>query len=194
MKMFVVTNKDINDILNMSTDSDLNRDLFKSIIKSHGQSLTTYIYNIMTTYLVNYTPISEYFLGSLEHNNIYDRFEPIISNVDMCHSDVLLVDHIDAVISNAIANQNNDIHSSVCSSIYEDFYHELEDHYTETYGSRFLMDHHAAMLEDLERVVENICFAVKEIESRYLNYSDETAKSSNVLFGLKEDKLIIVVD
>ena len=194
MRVLLVSNKDIADIIATCAENRDKAELVKAIAKIQGESLSSYIYNVLTTYMVNYIPICEVMSQTDIHNQVYDRFGGIASGLDMVSPDILNVDRLDAILGSTMTGRTSDPAASVCSSIYDDCQKELEDYYTELYGVRFMDEQRDAILDDLEEVVTTICHTVKELESRYLRYNDQEGMTSNVLFGLKNDRIVIVVD
>ena len=194
MRVLIVSNKDIADIIAMCAESRDKADLVKSIAKIQGESLSSYIYNVMTTYMVNYLPIGEVMSRSDIHNLVYDKFEEVAKTLDMVNPDILNIDRLDAVLGNTMSGHTSDPMASICSSIYDDCHKELEDYYAELYGTKFMDEQREAILDDLEEVVTTISHTVKELESRYLKYNEQEGITSNVLFGYKNERIVIVVD
>ena len=178
----------------MCAENNDRAELVKAIARTQGQSLTSYIYNVLTTYMVNYLPIGEVMSHADIHNDVYDRFETVARTLDTVNPDILNIDMMDFILGRAMTGYTSDPEASVCSSIYEDCQMEIEDFYIELYGFRFMDEMKTAILDDLEEVVTIISYTVKELESRYLKYSDQDGMTSNVLFGLKNDCIVIVVD
>lgn len=194
MRVLIVSNKDIADIIAMCAESRDKADLVKSIAKIQGESLSSYIYNVMTTYMVNYLPIGEVMSQAGIHNLIYDKFEEVAKTLDMVNPDILNIDRLDAILGNTMSGHTSDPTASVCGSIYDDCQKELEDYYSELYGTKFMDEQREAILDDLEEVVTTISHTVKELESRYLKYNEQEGMTSNVLFGYKNERIVIVVD
>lgn len=194
MRVLIVSNKDIADIIAMCAESRDKADLVKSIAKIQGESLSSYIYNVMTTYMVNYLPIGEVMSQSDIHNLVYDKFEGVAKTLDMVNPDILNIDRLDAILGNTMSGHTSDPTASICSSIYDDCQKELEDYYAELYGTKFMDEQREAILDDLEEVVTTISHTVKELESRYLKYNEQEGMTSNVLFGYKNERIVIVVD
>lgn len=194
MRVLLVSNKDIADIIAMCAEDSDKADLVKAIAKIQGESLSSYFYNVLTTYMVNYQPIGEVMSQADIHNQVYDRFETIAKSLDTVYPDILNIDRIEAILGNAVTGHTSDPTASVCSSIYDDCQRELEDYYSELYGVRFMDEQRAAILDDLEEVVTTLSYTVKELESRYLKYNDQEGLTSNVLFGFKNDRIVIAVD
>lgn len=194
MRVLLVSNKDIADIIAMCAEDSDKADLVKAIAKIQGESLTSYFYNFLTTYMVNYQPIGEVIPELNIHNQVYDRFETIAKSLDTVYPDILNIDRIEAILGNAMTGHTSDPTASVCSSIYDDCQKEIEEYYSELYGVRFMEEQRAAILDDLEEVVTILSHTVKELESRYLKYNDQEGLTSNVLFGFKNDRIVIAVD
>lgn len=194
MRVLLVSNKDIADIIAMCAEDRDKADLVKAIAKIQGESLSSYFYNVLTTYMVNYQPIGEVMSQADIHNQVYDRFETIAKSLDTVYPDILNIDRIEAILGNAMTGHTSDPTASVCSSIYDDCQKELEEYYSELYGVRFMEEQRAAILDDLEEVVTTLSYTVKELESRYLKYNDQEGMTSNVLFGFKNDRIVIAVD
>lgn len=188
MKVFVINNKDILDIINMSTESSEHLELLKGLIPSTGASMCGYMYNVLSLYLLNYVPLNDATLSIYEHNTIYEQFKDAAGWLDQCDSEIKTVNHIESMLGSGSV----DYYGSFCSSMYEDLFQALSDHYVTVYGSRFVNDHHESLSEDLERVAELTKYVAKEIESRYLSYQD-VESNSNVLFGMKDSKLVVLV-
>lgn len=194
MRVLIVSNKDIADIIAMYAENRDKADLVKSIAKIQGESLSSYIYNVMTTYMVNYLPIGEVMSQSDIHNLVYDKFEGVAKTLDMVNPDILNIDRLDTILGNTMSGHTSDPTASICGSIYEDCQRELEDYYAELYGTKFMDEQREAILDDLEEVVTTISHTVKELESRYLKYNEQEGMTSNVLFGYKNERIVIVVD
>lgn len=194
MRVLLVSNKDIADIIAMCAEDSDKADLVKAIAKIQGESLSSYFYNVLTTYMVNYQPIGEVMSQADIHNQVYDRFETIAKSLDTVYPDILNIDRIETILGNAMTGHTSDPTASVCSSIYDDCQRELEEYYSELYGVRFMEEQRAAILDDLEEVVTTLSYTVKELESRYLKYNDQEGLTSNVLFGFKNDRIVIAVD
>ena len=194
MRVLIVSNKDIADIIAMCAETRDKADLVKSIAKIQGESLSSYIYNVMTTYMVNYLPIGEVMSQSDIHNLVYDKFEGVAKTLDMVNPDILNIDRLDTILGNTMSGHTSDPTASICGSIYDDCQKELEDYYAELYGTKFMDEQREAILDDLEEVVTTISHTVKELESRYLKYNEQEGMTSNVLFGYKNERIVIVVD
>ena len=194
MRVLLVSNKDIADIIAMCAEDRDKADLVKAIARIQGESLSSYFYNVLTTYMVNYQPIGEVMSRADIHNQVYDRFETIAKSLDTVYPDILNIDRIEAILGNAMTDHTSDPTASVCSSIYDDCQKELEEYYSELYGVRFMEEQRAAIFDDLEEVVTTLSYTVKELESRYLKYNDQEGLTSNVLFGFKNDRIVIAVD
>lgn len=189
MKVFVLNNKDILDIIQMSTESSEHRTLLQDLNHSSGTPMTGYMYNVLSMYLLNYVPLNDTMLSVCQHNEIYTAFSGVASLLDNCTMDIMTVDHIESIMGSGLV----DYYGGFCATMYEDLYQSLQDYYVTLYGSRFISEHHESLSEDLERVADLTRFVAKEIESRYLCYREDE-KISHVLFGMKQGRLVIVVE
>lgn len=188
MRAVIVSNKDIADILAMSAENLEQAQLIKDMIKTQGESLASYIYSLMTTYMVNYLPIYETMDNVRAHNEVYNRFEAVAGKLDMVNQDVLSVNHVEAILGDPVSPYTID------STIYDDCIKQLEDYYTELYGNHFVSDNMEFIVDNLEEVVSTLSYTVKELEARYLRHNDHDNDNSHVLFGLKDNKVVILVD
>jgi hypothetical protein len=189
MKAFVIGNKEILNILHRSSETRELQTLLKDLLPVIGCTATEYMYNILSMYLMHYTPINDTSLNIEQHNRVYNRFEEAAKLLDHCDGDIRSVNHVEALLGSGSV----ETYGNFNSTIYDDLYQYLSDHHVQLYGNRGVERMQDEMVEQLDAVVELTMYTAKEIESRYLSFHEDE-RNSNVLFGLKNNQLMVFVD
>lgn len=189
MKAYIVSNKDVRDILQSSTESDETQMMFTEVLRQLQCSFVEYMYNVLSGYMMHYVSLGETDMTFDKHNRIMDRFEKVAEYLNQCDFDVRMINHFESLMNSGAVESYGNFNTN----IYDDVHQTVKDYHMEVYGTRHIDRMNDQIIEESNSVAELIMFLAKQIESRFLRYTDEDI-TSKVLFGIKDNKLMIFVD
>jgi argonaute-like protein implicated in RNA metabolism and viral defense len=189
MQAFVLTNQDVTNILRMSTQDVQSQKLLTDLVRMMQCDITEYMYNVLSCYLLHYIPLGDMDMRFEKHNQIFERFEQVGRVLSQVDYDVRSVNHLESIMNSGAVEAYGNFDPDMSTDVHR----QLIDYHTQTEGSRFIDRMQDQICEEVDSVMEMTTYMAKEIESRYLRHTDED-RTSNVLFGIRDRKLIVFVD
>lgn len=196
MRITIVTDNNINEMIAMCTDIGEHTSLFRDLCYRRGVSMAEYMCLIMSTYMTNYMPLGDHPLSVEEHNRITTLYEGVTAVLGPEFSptyEIYRLDKCDAMIGARVLDVNGSF-DCFCSSMWDDLYADLESYYDEIYGVDAILNDRIPIHADLETVIEVVRHVAREIETSYLRWREDDTPECSVLFGTYHQNLLVLVD
>lgn len=180
MKLFILNDKVIREILNSITLEDKTLYLIEKIIHQFDNSLSSFVYSMFSAYTTYYVRLydQDCHLSYKEAQSICSNLTKTNLNID--HGDILIADIYDILYANSAFDKTR-----FKCYFYEDFYSKTEN----ILGASKAVEHMEDMFDALETM-----FSIIE-ETLVLNIINQEEHHTNVIFylELKPNELTIYV-
>lgn len=188
MKAYTFTNSDLYEILKMSTLEASYLNLLVDTINHTGTCLAEYLHTCFCDYVISYFPITESHLTTQDYDTVYALFDPAIVQFSLELFDVRVMSHCNSLRHMGLVEQLEMFSPNAPDEMVE-VLSSLMDNQWATRSSKINLISAHGKLHDLLNVLS---YLLQEVESRFLSLTEDDA-SSYVLFGIKNDTLVIFV-